>query len=127
MPNEHREDEKRRREAAQVVTAEVEPDGHEVTGRSVKQMVSVRLEAQLLKELREFAEIQGVSMSDLLRQAAVELVERSRTASVLVHYGRTEALSTLTSALTARQATYGFTTSEDAQVSGNERVDVLAV
>jgi predicted DNA-binding ribbon-helix-helix protein len=127
MPNEHRENEKRRREAAQATIAKVEPGGHEVPGRSIKQMVSVRLEAQLLKDLRELAEMQGVSISDLLRQAAVELVERSRTTSVLVRYGRAEAPSGITSALTARQATYGVTTSEEAQVSGNESVDVLAV
>lgn len=127
MPDERREDEKRRREAAQASIAEVEPGGHEVAGRSIKQMVSVRLEAQLLKELRELAEKQGLSISDLLRQAAVEHIERSRTTSVLVHYGRAEALSGITSALTARQATYGFATSEDAQVSGNQPAGVLAV
>jgi predicted DNA-binding ribbon-helix-helix protein len=127
MPNERREDEKRRREAAQASIAEVLPGGHEVAGRSIKQMVSVRLEAQLLKELRELAEEQGVSISDLLRRAAVELVERSRTTSVLVHYRRTEASSMLIGALTAgNQVTSGvFRTGEDVQLSGNEPVRVL--
>ena len=127
MPNERREDEKRRREAAQASVAEVEPGGHEVAGRSIKQMVSVRLEAQLLKELRELVEKQGVSVSDLLRQAAVELVERSRTTPVRVHYRRAETSSVITSVLTpGRQVTSGFlTTSEDAQVSGNEPVGLV--
>jgi uncharacterized protein (DUF4415 family) len=129
MSNERREDEKRRREAAQASIVEVEPGGHEVAGRSIKQMVSVRLEAQLLKELRELAEKQEMSVSDLLRQAAVELVERSRTAPVLVHYRRSEASLTIATALTAgRQVTSGlFTTVEDpqAQVSGNELASVL--
>lgn len=35
--DERREDEKRRREAAQASVAEVEPGGHEVAGRSIKQ------------------------------------------------------------------------------------------
>ncbi|GAA4296777.1 ribbon-helix-helix domain-containing protein [Mycobacterium paraffinicum] len=72
-----REDEKRRREAAQAGDAEVEPGGHEVAPRSIKQMVSVRLEAHLLKELRQLAERQGASVSELLRQAAIDLVLRS--------------------------------------------------
>jgi uncharacterized protein (DUF4415 family) len=84
VPEKRREDEKRRREAAQAVTAEVEEGGYEVAGRSIKQMVSVRLEAQLLKELRQLAEQQGASISDLLRQAAVELVEHRRTISGLI-------------------------------------------
>lgn len=86
MPNQHREDEKRRREAAQAHTAEVEPGGHEVAGRSIRQMVSVRLEAQLLKDLRELAETRGESVSDLLREAAVELVARSRRAPLRLHF-----------------------------------------
>jgi hypothetical protein len=82
MPDKRREDEKRRREAAQANTAKVEEGGYEVAGRSIKQMVSVRLEAQLLKELRQLAEQQGASISDLLRQAAVELVEHRHTTFV---------------------------------------------
>jgi len=86
MPDKRREDEKRRREAAQSNTAEVEEGGYEVAGRSIKQMVSVRLEAQLLKELRQLAEPeqQHASISDLLRQAAVELVEHRRTTPVVM-------------------------------------------
>lgn len=73
-----REDEKRRREAAQADNPEVEPgSGHEVAPRSIKQMVSVRLEAHLLKELRQLAERQGANVSELLRQAAIDLVLRS--------------------------------------------------
>lgn len=123
-----REDEKRRREAAQASIAEVEPGGHEVAGRSIKQMVSVRLEAQLLKDLRELADEQSMSISDLLRQAAIEVVQRSRTVPVLVHYRRAEASSMLIGGLTTgKQVTSGFSTSsEGAQVSGNEPVRVLA-
>jgi hypothetical protein len=85
MDNNHpREDEKRRREAAQAATADVEPGGTEVQPRSIKQMVSVRLEAKLLKELRLLASERGLSVSDLLREAAIGLIERSRPISVHV-------------------------------------------
>jgi hypothetical protein len=78
MDDADREDEIRRREEAQAGTARVEPGGAEVPGRSIKQMVSVRLEAQLLRELRLMAGERGVSVSDLLREAAVDLLQRSR-------------------------------------------------
>lgn len=81
MDNNRREDEKRRREAAQASTADVEPGGREVERRSLKQMVSVRLEAQLLKELRLLATERDLSISDLLREAALRLVEQSRPVS----------------------------------------------
>ena len=115
MVNERREDEKRRREAAQAITAEVEEGGYEVAGRSIKQMVSVRLEAQLLKELRELAEQQDVSVSDLLRQAAVELVEHWHAKSVLMMLRPAGSPQVITSALTARQVTSGVPT-KDPQV-----------
>ena len=110
-----REDEKRRREAAQAITAEVEEGGYEVAGRSIKQMVSVRLEAQLLKELRELADQQDVSVSDLLRQAAVELVEHWHAKSVLMMLRPAGSPQVITSALTARQVTSGVPT-KDPQV-----------
>lgn len=128
MADERREDEKRRRDAAQAGVAEVEPGGHEVAGRSIKQMVSARLEAQLLRDLRELAEKQGVSVSDLLRQAAVELLERSRTSPVQVRYGRAEAVPMTAGVLTAgARVSSGFflTTGGGHQLSGNDPVDVL--
>lgn len=84
MAKDHLDDEKRRREAAQSAVSNVEPGGREIEGRSLKQMVSVRLEAQLLGELRALATERGVSISDLLREAAVDLVDRSRPAPVHV-------------------------------------------
>lgn len=122
MSNERREDEKRRRDAAQAINAEVEPGGHEVAGRSIKQMVSVRLEAQLLKDLRQLAEAQGMSVSDLLRQAAVEQVERSRSVRFVVQYRPAESPFRMSPALTAgRQVTGGPETDEATpfQISGN--------
>lgn len=96
-----REDEKRRREAAQALEAEVEPGGHEVARRSIKQMVSVRLEAQLLKELRELAEQQGASVSELLRQAAIDLVVRSHQGPVMAMTFKSSKSAGVVTALTA--------------------------
>jgi Ribbon-helix-helix protein, copG family len=126
-----REDEKRLREAAQAGTAEVEPGGHEVPRRAIKQMVSVRLEAQLLKDLRQLAEQQGLSISDLLRQAAIELVERSRATPVLMMLRSAGSAQVVTGALSASQATYGastgtLVTEENSPVSsGDKSVRVL--
>jgi hypothetical protein len=112
MGNNRREDEKRRREAAQANTAQVEDGGYEVAGRSIKQMVSVRLEAQLLKELRQLAEQQHASISDLLRQAAVELVEHRRAKSVLMMVHPAGSPQEIRSALTAGQVTYGVSSKD---------------
>ncbi|WP_165849680.1 ribbon-helix-helix protein, CopG family [Mycobacterium uberis] len=57
-------------------TAKAEEGNYETASQSIKQMVSVRLETQLLKELRQFAEEQEASVSDLLRQTALDLVSR---------------------------------------------------
>lgn len=111
MAEGHREDEKQRREAAQASTAAVEPGGSAVPGRAIKQMVSVRLEAQLLKGLRILAAERGVSISDLLREAAEDLVEESRPATVRMTYhsvGNQQAV--VGNMMTGRLATYGVTT-----------------
>jgi hypothetical protein len=114
MDNNPREDEKRRREAAQAATASVEPGGREVERRSIKQMVSVRLEAQLLKELRLLAAERGLSISDLLREAALELVERSRPVSVRVSLWSTGMPQVVHGEIiTGRPATGGATMAAD--------------
>jgi predicted DNA-binding ribbon-helix-helix protein len=74
--------EKMRREAAESAAVDPDADAREVPGRVIKQMVSARLEAQLLKELRLLAEERGVSVSDLLREAAIKLVADSHPAPV---------------------------------------------
>ncbi|HUZ52013.1 MAG TPA: hypothetical protein VMU94_05740 [Streptosporangiaceae bacterium] len=77
MDSDKRADEHRRREAAQAATAEV-LDGREVPPRSLKQMLSLRLEPELLRDLRLFADAHGLSVSDVLRQAAVDFLDRVR-------------------------------------------------
>jgi hypothetical protein len=83
MDDEYRAAEQRSREAAQAGIAKVE-GGQEVRSRELKQMLSLRLEPQLLRELREFAEQRGVSVSDVLRQAAVDLLTRASQAQIVV-------------------------------------------
>jgi len=116
MGNDPREDEKRRREAAQASIAKVEPGGREVARRSIKQMVSVRLEAQLLKELRLLAAQRGLSISDLLREAALEFVEQSRPVSVHVSLRSTGIPQVVRSEIiTGRLATAGVTIAADGE------------
>jgi hypothetical protein len=108
MAKDHLDDEKRRREAAQSSVSDVEPGGREIEGRSLKQMVSVRLEAQLLGELRALATERGVSISDLLREAAVDLVDRSRPVSIHVVLRSAGTQMTIPGWVTAgRSATFG--------------------
>jgi hypothetical protein len=79
MDKDMRADEHRRREAAQAGTAEV-LGGREVPPRSLKQMLSLRLEPQLLRDLRLFADAHDLSVSDVVRQAAVDFLDRVRQA-----------------------------------------------
>jgi hypothetical protein len=83
MDSDYREDERRRREAAQAGTAEV-LGGRAVPPRALKQMLSVRLEPELLRDLRLFADEHHMSVSDVLRQAAVEFLNRTRQAPFTV-------------------------------------------
>lgn len=129
MGNDPREDEKRRREAAQAATARVEPGGAEVERRSIKQMVSVRLEAQLLKELRLLASERDMSVSDLLREAALRQIEESKLASVHVSVWSAGAPQVIQGEfLTDQLATSGFAMvneSDQSPVStGDENVSI---
>ena len=55
--------------------------GREVTPRALNQMVSLRLEPQLLRSLRLIAEREGTSVSDVLRQAAAAFVSQWQQAT----------------------------------------------
>jgi hypothetical protein len=56
----------------------VEGSGRPVEGRKVPQMVSLRVDPDVLAELRGLAEASGLSVSDLLRQAAGQLLAASK-------------------------------------------------
>ena len=48
----------------------VEGSGQPIDGRSLAHMVSVRLDPELVKDLRRIADERGVTLSDLLREGA---------------------------------------------------------
>ena len=64
----------RREEALSSLGGEVEGAAREIQGRDLKQMLSVRMEADLIAELREMADKRGVKVSDLVREAVAKLV-----------------------------------------------------
>lgn len=82
-------DEVARREAAFNARGDVvEGAARDVTPRRLGQMVSLRLEADLIVALREVAERRGQSLSSLLREAASLLLahERGSAISYLTSY-----------------------------------------
>lgn len=70
--------EQERREKAQAHAGEV-AEGSGVGGkpRRIAQMVSVRLDGELVAILRALAEARGVTMSAILKEAAREFVRKS--------------------------------------------------
>lgn len=60
------------------VVGEAEP-------REILQMLSVRMEPQLIRQLRRVASEQGVRVSDLLRDAAEGIVARHDQATLILH------------------------------------------
>jgi predicted DNA-binding ribbon-helix-helix protein len=82
MSDEARRSEQERRELAQQHAGEVvEGSGRVVTPRRLGEMISLRLEPALAEALRELADRRGVSLSELLREAAVRLFEAEQMTS----------------------------------------------
>lgn len=82
MSDKARRSEQERRGLAQQHAGEVvEGSGRVVTPRRLGEMISLRLEPALAEALRELADRQGVSLSELLREAAVRLVEAGQVTS----------------------------------------------
>jgi hypothetical protein len=82
MNDEPRQSEQERRELAQQHAGEVvEGSGRMVTPRRLGQMVSVRLDPGLVEGLRELASRRGISLSEVLRDAAIRLLEADQVAS----------------------------------------------
>jgi hypothetical protein len=61
----------------------VEGSGRRGEPRRLDQMVSARLDPDLVAMLREFAARHGLSLSDVLREAAVQLLAREAAANVI--------------------------------------------
>jgi hypothetical protein len=77
MTDTDRQRERALRDAAHAETGEVVvPDsGRALEPREIKQMLSVRLEPELIAGLRRLAKERGQSTSDLVREALVRLIE----------------------------------------------------
>lgn len=75
-------DEKERREAALAAMGGEVLDARAVRPREVRQMLSVRMEPQLIADLREVAEARNEKVSDVLRDAAVRVVAEHRAQDV---------------------------------------------
>ena len=77
----HRADEAVRRERAQRHAGEVvEGTERQIDARRLGTMMSVRLDPEVVASLRKIADSHGVSVSEVLRQAAAEYVARSESA-----------------------------------------------
>src|SRR5215210_8169863 len=82
MSEERRENEIVRRERAQAHAGEVVPrSGKRGKPRRMAQMVSVRLDGELVSTLRNIAEQRGVTVSDLLREGAEQVVQKTYAAT----------------------------------------------
>lgn len=79
MNEDKRLSEPERRATAQAAAGSiVEPGtGHEVPAREMKQMISVRFEPELVQALRKLARVRGITLSDLVREAAVRLINEA--------------------------------------------------
>ena len=82
MSEERRQSEIARRERAQAHAGEVVVgSGKRGKPRRMAQMVSVRLDGELVSRLRAIAEQRGVTVSDLLREGAELVVQRTFAAA----------------------------------------------
>lgn len=82
MSEERRESEIARRERAQAHAGEVIPgSGRRGKPRRMAQMISVRLDRELVSRLRTIAHQRGVTVSDLLREGAEQVVQNTYAAA----------------------------------------------
>jgi hypothetical protein len=82
MSKESRDREVARRERAQAHAGEVVPgSGKRGKPRRMAQMVSVRLDGELVSRLRTIAQQRGVTVSDLLREGAEQVVQNTSAAA----------------------------------------------
>jgi len=82
VSKERRDNEIARRERAQAHAGEVvSGSGKRGKPRRMAQMVSVRLDGELISTLRTIAEQRGVTVSDLLREGAEQVVQKTYAAT----------------------------------------------
>jgi hypothetical protein len=64
----------------------IEGSGRRGESRRLDQMISARLDPMLVAALKELAARRGVSMSDLLREAALLLIQREEAQDVITFH-----------------------------------------
>lgn len=62
----------------------VEGSGERIAARRLPQVISLRLDGELLSALRAYASDKNLSLSDVMRSAAVRFLEEQATVPVLV-------------------------------------------
>ncbi len=62
----------------------VEGSGRRGEPRRLDQMISARLDPVLVAALKQFAEQRGISLSDVLREAALRLLAREEAQNVII-------------------------------------------
>jgi hypothetical protein len=73
-----------RRRADEARGQVVEGSGERIAGRRLPEVVSLRLDGDLLSALRAYASDRNLSLSDVIRSAAVRFLEEQAAVPVLV-------------------------------------------
>ena len=73
-----------RRRADEARGQVVEGSGERIASRRMAQVISLRLDAELLADLRAYAKNRNVSLSDVIRSSAAAFLEEQATTPVLV-------------------------------------------
>jgi hypothetical protein len=82
ISDEHQRTERERRQRAQQHAGEVvEGSGRAAVPRRLDQMISLRLEPELAAALRELADRRRVTVSEVLREGAIHLLETERASA----------------------------------------------
>ena len=85
MTPERRSERERRDEAQRLADGLVEEAVREVPPSNMKQMLSLRMDPQLIRSLRSIASERGTTVSELLRDAAADIVNTSTVPTVVTY------------------------------------------
>jgi uncharacterized protein (DUF4415 family) len=72
----------RRESALAAAGGELVGDARTVAGREIRQMLSLRMDPRVVRQLRRIADRRGTSVSDLLREAATRIIEDDSRSTV---------------------------------------------
>lgn len=82
IENMSKSEKERRAEALSALGGDIVSVPVEISGKEMKQMVSVRVDMDMLSALRSVANERGVKVSDLLREGAAKLLQDSKTSTI---------------------------------------------